>query len=269
HFGLLLREGGKEPGKTGVDDESILFDLEGWLSPLLAAIELCALPEQPPLGEAIALLQKLFASACRELSLQRFRPRLQRPLRVGASGDMLSQRTSLPEIQRRGRRRSTTSLSRDTRETWLLDELAWSPPAAQELGAFVEDNLVALVEGLLSALPPALGTRAIATGGESTANGGAGGAVADGGPDAIRRHLRRQCQRAAVPGRRLRRRPALGLFCGAGASARAMAALNFAAFGLDWGRGPLGGRAATTFQTVDLGLVRGRRLAGQGRSGGR
>ncbi|CAK0908584.1 unnamed protein product, partial [Prorocentrum cordatum] len=137
YFGLLLRESGKDPGKTGVNDESILFDREGWLAPLLAALKLSTLPDQP---------------ACRELSLERLRPHLYSLRRGGASDDMLSQRRSLPEIQRRGRWQSAKSLNRYTKETKLLDELAWIPPAALELGAFVEDNLMALVEGPLPAL---------------------------------------------------------------------------------------------------------------------
>ncbi|CAK0857379.1 unnamed protein product, partial [Prorocentrum cordatum] len=152
YFGLLLHESGKDPGKTGVNDESILFDREGWLAPLLAALKLSTLPDQPLRGETIAQLPKLFDSACRELSLERLRPHLYSLRHGGASGDMLSQRRSLPEIQRRGRRRSAKSLNRHTKETKLLDELAWIPPAALELGAFVEDNLMALVEGSLSTL---------------------------------------------------------------------------------------------------------------------
>ncbi|CAK0846173.1 unnamed protein product [Prorocentrum cordatum] len=194
YFGLLLHESGKGPGKTGVNDESILFDREGWLAPLLAALELSTLPDQPLWGGAIAQLPKLFDSACRELSLERLRPHLYSLRHGGASDDMLSQRRSLPEIQRRGRWRSAKSLNRYTKETKLLDELAWIPPAALELGAFVEDNLMAL------------------------------------------------------------------LFCGAGTIARAMVALGFAAFGLDWSRSPLEDHVAATFQTVALGWIQSRAL---------
>ncbi|CAK0896163.1 unnamed protein product, partial [Prorocentrum cordatum] len=223
YFGLLLHESGKDPGKTGVNDESILFDREGWLAPLLAALKLSTLPDQPLWGETIAQLPKLFDSACRELSLERLRPHLYSLRRGGASDDMLSQRRSLPEIQRRGRWRSAKSLNR--KETKLLDELAWIPPAALELGAFVEDNLMALVEGSLPAL--------LATG-------------------------RVPAGAAGLLGRRLRRRPVLELFCGAGTIARAMVALGFAAFGLDWSRSPLEDHVAATFQTVVLGWIQSR-----------
>ncbi|CAK0911133.1 unnamed protein product, partial [Prorocentrum cordatum] len=225
YFGLLLHESGKGPGRTGVNDESILFDRDGWLAPLLAALKLSALPDQPLWGEAIAQLPKLFDSACRELSLERLRPHLYSLRHGGASDDMLSQRRSLPEIQRRGRWRSAKSLNRYTKETKLLDELAWIPPAALELGAFVEDNLMALVEGSLPAL--------LATG-------------------------RVPAGAAGLLGRRLRRRPVLELFCGAGTIARAMVALGFAAFGLDWSRSPLEDHVAATFQTVVLGWIQSR-----------
>ncbi|CAK0803518.1 unnamed protein product, partial [Prorocentrum cordatum] len=46
-FGLLLRESGQEPGKTGVNDESILFDREAWLTPLLLAPKLSTAPSEP------------------------------------------------------------------------------------------------------------------------------------------------------------------------------------------------------------------------------
>ena len=148
-FGLLLHESGQEPGKTGVNDESILFDREAWLTPLLHALKQSTAPSEPLWGQEVGRLGALFAQACRRLSLDRLRPHLYSLRHGGASDDMLSQRRQLAEIQRRGRWRTAKSLNRYTKETKLLDELAWIPPEVMELGAFVESNLEALVSGCL------------------------------------------------------------------------------------------------------------------------
>jgi len=148
-FGLLLHESGQDPGKTGVNDESILFDRETWLTPLLHALKQSTAPSAPLWGPEVDQLGKLFAQACRRLSLDRLRPHLYSLRHGGASDDMLSQRRQLAEIQRRGRWRTAKSLNRYTKETKLLDELAWIPPGVMELGAFVEDNLEALIGGCL------------------------------------------------------------------------------------------------------------------------
>ena len=49
-FGLLLHESGQDPGKTGVNDESILFDRETWLTPLLHALKQSTAPSAPLWG---------------------------------------------------------------------------------------------------------------------------------------------------------------------------------------------------------------------------
>ncbi|CAK0845134.1 unnamed protein product, partial [Prorocentrum cordatum] len=234
-FGLLLHESGQEPGKTGVNDESILFDREAWLNPLLHALKQSTAPSEPLWGQEVDRLSVLFAQACRRLSLDRLRPHLHSLRHGGASDDMLSQRRQLGEIQRRGRWRTAKSLNRYTKETKLLDELAWIPPEVMELGAFVESNLEALVGGCL---PNWLATGRVPAAAAS-----------------LFRPLP-QGRQPAARGLALRRRPVLELFCGAGRIAEALLARGVAAFGLDWQRSPLEDHVLPAFIATVVGWIR-------------
>ncbi|CAK0866361.1 unnamed protein product [Prorocentrum cordatum] len=84
-----------------------------------------------------------------------------------------------------------------------------------------------------------------------------------GGPpaDAVRRHLQWQFWRAAAPGRPLRRRLVLELFCGAGANAKAVLACGLAAFGPDWQRSPLENHVLPAFVATVVGWIRSRLTA--------
>ena len=74
----------------------------------------------------------------------------------------------------------------------------------------------------------------------------------------MKRHLQRQHRRAAAPGRALRRRPVLELFCGSGRITEAVLACGFAAFGLDWRRSPLEDHVLPAFVATVVGWIRSR-----------
>ncbi|CAK0821075.1 unnamed protein product, partial [Prorocentrum cordatum] len=250
-FELLLHEGGQEPGRTGVSDESILFDRGPLLTPLQPALKLPITPSEPLWGQEASRLGTLLSLAGRRLSLDRLRPHLCSLRLREASNVMRSQRRLLAETQWRWRWRTTKSLNRYARETKLLDGISWFSPVVMDLRAFVESGLVARVSGRLPGW--------LATGLVPAAGGGAAGPD-DGGPpaDAVRRHLQRQYRRAAAPGRALRRRPVLELFCGASAIAKAVLACGLAAFGLDWQRGPLEDHVLPAFVATVVGWIQSR-----------
>ncbi|CAK0816696.1 unnamed protein product [Prorocentrum cordatum] len=107
-LGLLQLKSGQEPKKTGIHGESILFDREPRLTPLLEALKVRTAPSQQPFGEGVDCLGALFGRL---------------PTLIATS--------------------ALKSLNRYAEETKLPGELAWIHSEMVEFGAAFESNLQA------------------------------------------------------------------------------------------------------------------------------
>ena len=152
-WGLLLHPADRgQAGKTGSFDESILFDLDLYLVPLLQALRCLGRPGTPLWAFSLAELNKMFALAAAALGISHLRPHLYGLRHGGVSDDLLSQRRSQEQTFRRGRWAVMSSMRRYAKETALLRELQGVHPDVYAFGALVEQNFCLLIEkGFLGA----------------------------------------------------------------------------------------------------------------------
>jgi hypothetical protein len=137
------------PGKTGLYDESVVFDHECWIYPALEALKIATAPGQSLWDFSLTELQSAFKHAVAALGLERLRPHLYSLRHGGASEDILVGRRTPEQVQRRGRWAAPSSMKRYAKESKLLAELQFLPQHTFEFGKLVEANFVDTLAGAL------------------------------------------------------------------------------------------------------------------------
>ena len=150
---------GNLPGKAGLYDEAVIWDMDPQLGPLLGQL----------IGTRGGHLQlwssdagkdiDLFSEAATAGHLDALKPTRYSLRHGGASHDLLSRQRSLAEVMKRGRWLSDQSLRRYAKETRILDELNKLPPPTLSFGisvaAHVHDVLLGLkVAAVFGPCPP-------------------------------------------------------------------------------------------------------------------
>ena len=146
-WGLLLHPADRgQAGKTGAFDESILFDLDLYLVPVLMALRLRGGPGTPLWSFSLGDLNRMFMLAAAALGLSHLRPHLYGMRHGGVSDDLLSQRRSQEQVYRRGRWAVPSSMRRYAKETALLRELQGVHPDVYAFGDLVAQSFSLLIE---------------------------------------------------------------------------------------------------------------------------
>ena len=104
------------PGKTGLYDESVMWDTDPWILPWFARLTVGRRPEELlwPFSHADHLL--LFEKVTSLLQLHALRPCLYALRHGGASDDLLTGRRSVMEVKRRGGWAAESSVKRYAKE---------------------------------------------------------------------------------------------------------------------------------------------------------
>ncbi len=144
------------PGKTGLFDESIMWDMDLWAGSLFTRLIHGRSPTDPlwPLDHGDMIL--LFKNTCQQLGMSCLEPCLYSLRHGGASQDLLSRCRSLEEVKKRGGWRSDASLRRYGKDAKLTSELNKIPQVVRDYGAKIGVHLEAVLCHNIRFLPPAL-----------------------------------------------------------------------------------------------------------------
>ena len=142
------------PGKTGLYDQSVLWDIDTWMNPLLNHL----VEGRPPTAslwtcsglDVITLLH----NGTEHMGLRALAPCRYAMRHGGASDDLLHRRRSLLEIKRRGQWSTDTSLKRYGKESRLQSEVAKVSPATLQYGSYIQKHLPSLLLGVMRVPPP-------------------------------------------------------------------------------------------------------------------
>ena len=144
------------PGKTGLFDESIMWDTELWTGALFQRL----IHGRPPAALLWPLdhgdIIVLFKNVCQQLGMACLQPCLYSLRHGGASQDLLSRCRTLEEVKKRGGWRSDASLRRYGKDAKLTAELNKIPLAVREYGALIGTHLEAVLAHSILFQPPSL-----------------------------------------------------------------------------------------------------------------
>jgi hypothetical protein len=163
-WGILLHDvATQEAGKTGLHDESVVFDLDPWIVPVLQDLHASTPPDAPLWTFAAPELRRIYAQAMRALGLHQVSTHLYCLRHGGASDDLLSRRRDQLSVQMRGRWKSTGCLARYGKETKLLAEMATMHGDVFVFGRHCQDHFGPLFRantlagaGIAQLVPPSL-----------------------------------------------------------------------------------------------------------------
>ena len=144
------------PGKTGLFDESIMWDLDLWAGAMFTRLIHGRCPEDPlwPLDHGHMIL--LFKNACSQLGMACLEPCLYSLRHGGASQDLLSRTRTLEEVKKRGGWRSDASLRRYGKDAKLTAELNKIPQTVRDYGVKIGSHLEAVLCHNVLFEPPSL-----------------------------------------------------------------------------------------------------------------
>ena len=131
-------------GKTGLFDESLVWDAEEWAATMFAALVLNRNPEELLWQFDHAVMVLLFRNACRELGLASLHACLYSLRHGGASHDLNLKLRSVEEVKRRGHWRSDSSLRRYGKEGKISAELNKIQQNVKDYGQLVSLHLEAI-----------------------------------------------------------------------------------------------------------------------------
>jgi hypothetical protein len=147
-WALLLSplEGGT-PGKTNLYDETVLIDNNDWITEILHQL-IANRPRSSPLwSHSHFQFVKAFKEALSFWKLEWLGATLYSLRHGGASWDLLHKQRTLPEIKKRGRWASDTSLRRYVKESRLQHQISKLPKELAIFGLKVIANLPQVFSG--------------------------------------------------------------------------------------------------------------------------
>ena len=149
-WGVLLHDASMgRIGKTGMQDEAVLIDLDPWLFPALASLVGRPSAPRPLWSHTAEELRVQFRASCLNLQLGRLGASLYCLRHGGASDDLLTKRRTLAEVRERGRWRTDASVRRYGKTTRLQSEIHKVPPATWQLGQQAEAHFAQALLGQL------------------------------------------------------------------------------------------------------------------------
>ena len=158
-WGLLLNptEDGV-PGKTGLWDQTVLWDNHLWMNEVFARLVGGRHGDSPLWPVQAGAVTSEFMLSCEELSLHSIRPCRYGLRHGGASEDILTKARELEAVKRRGHWKSDSSLKRYGKETRLLAEIQKVSPTVIAYGRLIGSMLPDLFLGRSGApAPPSRG----------------------------------------------------------------------------------------------------------------
>ena len=140
HWGLVLNpQEDRVAGKTGLWDQSILYDTEHWIAPFFCILTSNRNPEALLWGEIDFLTE--FRTATNEVGLSIINPTRYSLRHGGASEDLLSGTRTVLEVKRRGGWSTDSSLKRYAKDTRLQAEVNKLHPNTLVYGALIQSSL--------------------------------------------------------------------------------------------------------------------------------
>ena len=148
----------KIPGKTGLFDESIVWDRDLWAGRLFTALIRSREPGARLWSLTSAKIIEHLTAAAHRLGLHGLGVCRYSLRHGGASEDLLTGARDIAAIKKRGAWACDNSLRRYSKEARAQTEVAKIPPAIQSYGRFVADNLEAIMTNQMRPpIPPAIG----------------------------------------------------------------------------------------------------------------
>jgi hypothetical protein len=143
------------PGKTGLYDQSVVWDTEAWAAMYFYKLVAQA-PETPMWPFSHVHLLHAFTEACTVLGLLNLKPCLYGLRHGGASDDLLQDRRALLEVKDRGGWASDASLKRYGKRARITGELHKIPREILSYGCLVGSHLEAVFVNRIVFKPPNL-----------------------------------------------------------------------------------------------------------------
>ena len=144
------------PGKTGLYDESIMWDSDLWAGVLFTRLLQGRSPSDLlwPMDHGDIIF--LFRNTCAQLGMSCLAPCLYGLRHGGASQDLLSRTRTLEEVKKRGGWRSDASLKRYGKDAKLTAELNKIPQVVRDYGMKIGTHLEAVLVHNICFTPPLL-----------------------------------------------------------------------------------------------------------------
>ena len=143
------------PGKTGLYDQSVVWDTEAWAAVYFSKL-VAQSPETPMWPFNHTHLLHVFMEACTVLGLLNLKPCLYGLRHGGASDDLLQERRPLLEVKDRGGWSSDASLKRYGKKARITGELHKIPVEVRSYGQLVGTHLEAVFVNRVVFRPPCL-----------------------------------------------------------------------------------------------------------------
>jgi len=139
---LLFPSEGEIPGKTGMFDESVMFD-PPWLTSILGALRLLKkrARDGPVFKFSYPQYLQMFHRLCELSGVNVLKAHPYSLRHGGASTDRLLKTRPLKEVKKRGRWRADASVARYEKHSRLLKEVERLPKATRDYGSLLNDRM--------------------------------------------------------------------------------------------------------------------------------